>query len=125
LIVLGQKVTLEKKVIDYLRKRMEVYRAGLLERIETFPEHHQLETSKALKLSDLTVNLPLLEIQRSMRDKAVQELDQIEIALQRMEDGSYGRCAHCGESIPLPRLRVMPYATLCVHCKFRNESDDD
>jgi hypothetical protein len=70
-MVLGQKMKLEKKVIDYLKKRMEDYRAGLLERIETFPEHHQVETRRDLKLSDLTVNLPLLEVQRSMRDKAV------------------------------------------------------
>jgi RNA polymerase-binding protein DksA len=113
---------LEKDVLNYLRKRMEGYRAGLLERMEQFPECHQVEINQDIKLSDLTGNLPVLEVQRSMRDEAMNQLNHIENALQRMEDGTYGRCAHCGESIPLPRLRAMPYAMLCVRCKSRNES---
>jgi RNA polymerase-binding protein DksA len=121
-IVLGQKMMLEKKVLHYLRKRMEDYRAGLLERMEQFPEYHQVEINQDIKLSDLTGNLPVLEVQRSMREKAMHQIHQVENALQRMEDGTYGRCAHCGERIPLRRLRVMPHAMLCVRCKSRIES---
>ncbi|NQS92265.1 MAG: TraR/DksA C4-type zinc finger protein [Chloroflexi bacterium] len=113
---------LKKSVLEYLRKRMENYRSGLMERIAQYPEHQIAGISSDISPSDLAGNLPLLEVQKSMRDQAVQQLSQIEIALQSMEDGTYGRCAHCGERIPLPRLRRKPHAILCVNCKSRSEN---
>ena len=38
-------------------------------------------------------------------------------ALQRLEDGSYGTCEHCGEPIDRKRLRAVPEATSCVACQ--------
>ena len=43
-------------------------------------------------------------------------LDQIETALQRIEDGGYGRCEECGEPIPKNRLDAVPYAADCERC---------
>jgi RNA polymerase-binding transcription factor DksA len=37
-------------------------------------------------------------------------------ALQRIEDGRYGVCGHCGASIPYGRLLVVPEATNCLEC---------
>ena len=41
----------------------------------------------------------------------------IEEALQRIEDGSYGICEECGKKISPERLKIMPFALLCVPCK--------
>ncbi len=49
-------------------------------------------------------------------DEAVDELGEIDNALQRIDLGSYGVCATCGEPIPDARLEVMPYAVKCVNC---------
>ena len=43
-------------------------------------------------------------------------LDQTEAAIQRIEDGSYGRCRACGQPIPQSRLDAIPYAAECVPC---------
>jgi DnaK suppressor protein len=43
-------------------------------------------------------------------------LDQIEAALQRIEDGDFGRCERCGEQIPESRIDAIPYAAACVQC---------
>ncbi len=43
-------------------------------------------------------------------------LDQIEAALERIEDGVYGQCEECGSRIPKARLNAIPFATLCVKC---------
>ncbi|MBN2298707.1 MAG: TraR/DksA family transcriptional regulator [Deltaproteobacteria bacterium] len=51
-----------------------------------------------------------------------QKLDQIESALAKIEQGEYGYCEDCEESIPVGRLKVMPFATLCVKCKSERES---
>ena len=44
-------------------------------------------------------------------------LAQVEDALLRMKDGTYGTCARCGQAIDSARLRVMPTASLCYHCQ--------
>lgn len=38
-------------------------------------------------------------------------------ALQRMNDGSYGVCRHCGDEIPIERLEVLPSARYCMDCQ--------
>ena len=48
-------------------------------------------------------------------------LDQIETALQRVEEGNYGRCLECGVEIPAARLEAVPYATCCVQCAEHQE----
>ena len=49
--------------------------------------------------------------------RAYAKLRQIERALNRMLDTSYGICHRCRVDIPLPRLRAQPDATLCFTCK--------
>ncbi|MEC9094633.1 MAG: TraR/DksA family transcriptional regulator [Planctomycetota bacterium] len=51
-------------------------------------------------------------------------LEQIEQALERIEEGSYGTCIDCGSRIPKMRLNVIPYTPLCVKCASNLESDD-
>ena len=43
-------------------------------------------------------------------------LEQIETALERIEDATYGQCEECGSRIPKQRLRAVPYAAMCVKC---------
>ena len=58
-----------------------------------------------------------LTVLNSERDK----LAQIERALQRIDDGTYGICESCGEPIGKLRLMAFPRATLCMTCKQREE----
>ncbi len=48
-------------------------------------------------------------------------LENIESALERLEDGSYGTCEECGLKIPKTRLDAIPYTTMCVKCASRFE----
>ena len=48
-------------------------------------------------------------------------LQQIEAALERIENGGYGQCGECGHSITKARLDAIPYAALCVKCASRQE----
>jgi len=49
------------------------------------------------------------------------ELAEVQAALRRLDDGSYGDCADCGEPIPLQRLRVQPAAARCAACQTARE----
>jgi DnaK suppressor protein len=47
--------------------------------------------------------------------------EQVEVALQRLDAGTYGRCSTCGEAIPAERLEACPWVTECVACKRAHE----
>jgi DnaK suppressor protein len=49
------------------------------------------------------------------------ELKEIDLAIQKAEQGTYGVCDDCGQPIPPERLELMPEATLCVACQTRRE----
>jgi RNA polymerase-binding transcription factor DksA len=49
-------------------------------------------------------------------ESASKELQQIDSALRRIEEGRYGRCEICGGSIAMDRLEAVPYATTCMAC---------
>lgn len=48
-------------------------------------------------------------------------LAAIDSALARIEDGTYGTCVNCGAQIAPERLEAMPWATLCIDCKRKEE----
>lgn len=52
----------------------------------------------------------------ALRENFKRVLQDIEAALERVEQGNYGRCATCGKNIEIARLQVLPQATLCSHC---------
>lgn len=61
------------------------------------------------------------EIDYTLGDNAEQVISEIDGALERIEDGTYGTCSSCGEEIPLARLEANPWASLCIDCKRRAE----
>jgi DnaK suppressor protein len=61
------------------------------------------------------------EFDLGLEEDAEEVLAAIDEALTRIEDGTYGVCARCGSEIAPERLRAVPYATLCIDCKRREE----
>jgi len=43
-------------------------------------------------------------------------LEQVQSALRRIDEGTYGLCLRCEDEISMARLRVRPEATLCIRC---------
>ncbi len=50
----------------------------------------------------------------------MENLAEIEAALAKLEDGSYGRCENCGNEIASPRLEAMPSARFCITCASKS-----
>lgn len=55
-----------------------------------------------------------------MESETIRRIDE---ALQRLEEGAYGICADCEETIAEARLQALPFASLCRDCQEREESD--
>lgn len=54
------------------------------------------------------------ELDEGLEEGAQQTLTQIDRALARLDDGTYGTCERCGKPISEERLRARPWATLCI-----------
>ncbi len=61
------------------------------------------------------------EIDLTLEENARAAISQIDRALQKLETGTYGSCDKCGSPISEERLKVAPFATLCIECKRREE----
>nr|NIT14876.1 TraR/DksA family transcriptional regulator [Candidatus Dadabacteria bacterium] len=61
------------------------------------------------------------ELALMFTDRERTKLVQIDEALKRIEEGGYGECDNCMDEIGEDRLRVMPFAKLCLSCKIELE----
>lgn len=59
-----------------------------------------------------------------IRDRERKLLLKIREALSRLDDGTYGKCDECGETIGLDRLKARPVTTLCIDCKSIQEAQE-
>lgn len=57
------------------------------------------------------------EIASQLAELEARELSQIERALARIKQGTYGLCEFCQTKIPVARLNILPYSTTCVRCQ--------
>lgn len=72
--------------------------------------------------ADMALGISRDELSFQRIDSISNELNQVEIALERIEDHTYGLCEACGGMIPIARLRFLPYAGKCVICQ---EAEDE
>ncbi len=61
------------------------------------------------------------ELNIIISDRDMEKIEEIDEALERIKDGTYGICGDCEAKIPNERLMIMPFAQLCVHCKSKME----
>lgn len=92
----------------------------------------ELEGLRNLKGSDATGDSADVAFESGTEEMASQlaeldarELNQIERALLRLKQGTYGICEGCGGKIPVGRLNALPYTTLCIACQRELEKYPD
>ena len=61
------------------------------------------------------------ELDYTLEENSEHVLAEIDSALGRIEDGTYGICTNCGTPIPEERLEARPWATLCIGCQRSQE----
>lgn len=125
--------SITKQQYNELRQRLLSDKERLEKQLET-----RDETTSGASLRDSTGELSAAdnhpgdvgtEVFERERDLAVQEarseeLEEINSALQRMDEGKYGICTVCGREIPYERLEALPYTAFCVEDTPRKERSD-
>jgi DnaK suppressor protein len=121
---------LPRKDLDAFTRRLQERRRTLIAEIRQEIEDDDDEHSVALRdqfddmdphddraVSDWVRDVGIAQVVRDTR-----ELNEVEAALRRVADQSYGVCMDCGETIPRARLEASPAAVRCVQCQQRIEA---
>lgn len=109
-----------------IRKRLEDERADLLAQIDALQVENQSQQDDdgvGNHLADDASELFVRERNIALRGNAEELITQIDVALSRMDAGSYGICARCGKPIAEERLEALPHATLCITCQAEAERE--
>lgn len=80
-------------------------------------------SSMPLHMADVGTDNYEQEFTLSLMANQGQALEEIGAALERLEDGSFGRCEECSGEIPPARLEALPYARYCVACARKLEQN--
>jgi DnaK suppressor protein len=111
-----------KKDLNKFKKKLEESRQQLLQSArKTLAEETILDTDDLPDEIDLASSEYAQSMVFRLRDREKYLLAKIEKALERIDDGSFGICESCGESINVKRLEARPVTTLCIRCKEEQE----
>ena len=124
------KATTEKNPSDDYRTRLLHLRARLRGEMgrmadAALNQSRPESSSLPIHLADLGSDNFEQELTLSLVGSEKEVLDKIEFALERIADGSYGKCEECGKKIPESRLEAIPYTAVCVHCAANQEQERD
>ncbi len=64
------------------------------------------------------------ELSYMLGDRERKKVREIDNALLKIKEGTYGICDECGEPISKKRLKIIPYSNLCINCQSRVEEEE-
>ena len=105
-----------------LRSRLESERKRLVEELEQLqasasPTDERREGSPFGKREEEATETLELEKRTVLEKRIKEQLADVEHALHKFEEGTYGLCDNCGQAIDPARLEALPQASLCMKCK--------
>jgi RNA polymerase-binding protein DksA len=114
---------------DFFRQRLQDERRRVLEAIDNL--HHENPGSLSDETEELSFQDNHLgdvatvtfdrEMANTLEENSVHVLGEIDAALRRLDEGTYGTCVTCGQPIARERLEAIPWVTQCIACKRRDE----
>ncbi len=116
---------MKKKELDGFRKLLEDEKKKVLRHLEDLSDSSESELDESPAGGD-SADIASLEINQANLQKIGKRetylLKKIDLALKKIEEGTYGECESCGEDIAVARLMARPVAQLCIDCKTEQES---
>lgn len=111
-----------KKLKSVLMKRREALSRALNGDLSLLME---MKEQSGGDVVDFALDTSAGEISSQLAEVESREIKQIDKALDRMKSGEYGQCEICSGKIPLVRLKILPYATMCINCQRELEKHGD
>ena len=120
---------MSKEQVKQFRQLLITERAKLADEIKSIAQ----ETSKSpreasgdlsaytVHMADMAADTYERELSMNIVSSEQEILYQIDDALKRLDDGSFGTCQQCNQPILMSRLKAVPYASLCISCQRLKE----
>jgi len=113
---------------NVLRSHLESEQKRLVEQLEQLqasvrPAGERREGSPFGKREEEATESLELEKRLALENRVREQLADVEHALHKFEEGTYGLCESCGQPIAPDRLEALPQAKLCINCKALQAKD--
>ena len=121
---------MNKRVMNRLKKQLENLRADLTHELQHLSENNlnrsQRDSSGDLSgysyhMADVGTDNFGREMELNIASSENERIRRIDEALERIEEGIYGKCLSCDSNINVERLKAIPYARLCIECARESE----
>jgi DnaK suppressor protein len=117
---------LNKKELKKFQELLEEKRKAVLERAREMlaVENMALDTNDLPDEMDLASSEYLQSFEFRLRGREKSLLSKLDLALKKIDDGTFGVCEVCDEPIGKKRLEARPETTLCIKCKEDQEREE-
>jgi DnaK suppressor protein len=110
----------EKDLLQF-REQLEAMKADINTDVEQTLNEMTSHTGNIPDPNDRATMESDRSFELRIRGRERKLMDKVEEALARIDDGTFGVCAGCGEEIAVKRLQARPVAKYCIDCKTRQE----
>lgn len=114
--------SLDKKALSRFKKILLKEREQIVGEVkQTYESSQEVGQDGIQDIGDEAANIYNKQILLSLNESERKRLQEVDEALDRIANGTYGICEECGEPISLKRLEVRPVAKYCVACLSKME----
>src|SRR5258706_14284770 len=115
-------VTMDKKKLEAFKKKLEERQQTLRRTVSRTEEDGRVaDLETAQDIADKAASSYTKEFLFSQSNNERQLLAQVEEALGRIREGTFGECANCGKDMNPKRLEAVPWAKYCIECQEKME----
>ena len=124
-----KSLSLTKDQIKHFRQLLITERTKLADEIKTIAREASISPREAsgdlsaytVHMADMAADTYDRELSMNLVTGEQELLYQIDDALKRLDDGSFGICQQCSQPITMSRLKAVPYASMCINCQRTKE----
>ena len=121
--------SLTKEQVKQFRQLLITERAKLADEIKSIAHDASISPREAsgdlsaytVHMADMAADTYERELSMNIVTSEQELLYQIDDALKRLDDGTFGLCQQCSQPITMSRLKAVPYASMCITCQRTKE----
>jgi len=109
---------MDPETLQQYRERLLAQQQQIEQRIfRTASDLYAMESDRDIEFMDHSQEEAANDPMVALDERSRYLVEEIQAALRRIEDGTYGDCVRCGEPIDVARLEALPMARRCVRCQ--------
>ena len=109
---------MKEKALADIKQNLEKMRKVLMDEVQAkYAASREIGETNVPDLADVSSNAYSREMLLNLSEAHHRQMQDIDAALLRLDEGEYGVCAECGEDISPRRMEVRPFSRYCIDCK--------